>query len=575
MEAYIQESIDKWLNSNIDAADKQSIKDMIATGNETELIDSFYKELEFGTGGLRGIMGLGSNRMNKYTIGVATQGLANYLKKEFKGEEISVAIAYDSRNNSAFFAQTTAAVFSANDIKVYLFESLRPTPELSFAIRELGCKSGVVLTASHNPKEYNGYKAYWDDGAQMIAPHDTNVIDEVRNVGSFDHVKFDEKPELIVKIGQDIDEKYLATLEALSLSPDAIKNQSDLAIVFSPIHGTGITLVPTILERLGFKNVNVVAEQAQPDGNFPTVVYPNPEEQEAMSIALKRAEELDADLVMATDPDADRVGIAVKNKEGKFELLNGNQTGSLLIYYLCIKWKENNKLNGKQFIVKTIVTTELIKDIATHFDIESYDTLTGFKFIAGLIKEFEGKKEFIGGGEESYGYLIGDKVRDKDAIASCAMIAEMAAWAKDNGKSVMDLLEDIYAQFGMYWESLSSLTKKGKSGAEEIQQMMSDARTNTPTQLGGSPVTTLLDYQLGEATDLKTGTKTKIDFPQSNVLQFLTEDGSKVSLRPSGTEPKIKFYFSVKSKGGITTGIDAQKQELTKKIDSIKKELGL
>ncbi|WP_099598469.1 phospho-sugar mutase [Reichenbachiella sp. 5M10] len=575
MEAYIQESIDKWLNGSIDQADKQTIENMISSGEETELIDSFYKELEFGTGGLRGIMGLGSNRMNKYTIGVATQGLANYLKKEFSGEDISVAIAHDSRNNSDFFAQTTASVFSANGIKVYLFESLRPTPELSFAIRELGCKSGVVLTASHNPKEYNGYKAYWEDGAQMIAPHDTNVIDEVRKIKGFDEVNFQENPALIETIGQEIDNKYLDMLEALSLSPDAIRNQSDLSIVFSPIHGTGITLVPNILERLGFKNVTIVKEQAEPNGNFPTVVYPNPEEQEAMSIALSTAESIDADLVMATDPDADRVGIAVKNKQGKFELLNGNQTGSLLIYYLCTKWKENKKLNGKQFIVKTIVTTELIKDIATHFDIESYDTLTGFKFIAGLIREFEGKKEFIGGGEESYGYLIGDKVRDKDAIASCAMIAEMAAWAKDQGKSVMELLEEIYSEFGMYWESLSSLTKKGKSGAEEIQKMMSDARTNAPSQLGGSKVTTLLDYQSGEATDLTTGSKTTMNYPKSNVLQFLTEDGTKVSLRPSGTEPKIKFYFSVKSDAGSSDKIETQKEILNKKIAVIKTELGL
>ncbi|MBU2916148.1 phospho-sugar mutase [Reichenbachiella agariperforans] len=575
MEAYIQESIDKWLNSNIDETDKQAIKEMIASGNETELIDSFYKELEFGTGGLRGIMGLGSNRMNKYTIGVATQGLANYLKKEFSGQDISVAIAHDSRNNSSFFAQTTAGVFSANGIKVYLFDALRPTPELSFAIRELGCKSGVVLTASHNPKEYNGYKAYWDDGAQMIAPHDTNVIDEVRKITSFDAVKFDENPALIESIGKDLDNKYLEMLAGLSLSPDSIKNQSDLSIVFSPIHGTGITLVPSILEKLGFTNVNVVEEQAEPNGNFPTVVYPNPEEQEAMSMALQKAKNIDADLVMATDPDADRVGIAVKNHEGAFELLNGNQTGALLIYYLCTKWKENNKLDGDQFIVKTIVTTELIKDIATHFNIESHDTLTGFKFIAGLIKEFEGKKKFIGGGEESYGYLIGDSVRDKDAVASCAMLAEMAAWAKDNGKTVMQLLEEIYSQFGMYWESLSSLTKKGKAGAEEIQQMMTDARTNTPSSLGGSPVVSLLDYQSGEATDLQNGTKTKMDFPKSNVLQFVTEDGSKVSLRPSGTEPKIKFYFSVKSPAGSNATIASQKTELNQKINQIKSELGI
>lgn len=575
MEAYIQESIDKWLNGNIDQADKDNIQQMIDSEQTTELTDSFYKELEFGTGGLRGIMGIGSNRMNKYTIGMATQGLANYLKKEFAGTDISVAIAHDSRNNSPFFAKITAEIFSANDIKVYLFDSLRPTPELSFAIRELGCKSGVVLTASHNPKEYNGYKAYWEDGAQIIAPHDKNIIDEVRKITSFDDINFAAKAELIEAIGQDVDNKYLDMLSGLSLAPEAIKNQENMPIVFSPIHGTGITLVPKALERFGFKNVTVVEEQATPDGNFPTVVYPNPEEQEAMSIALKKAEEIDAELVMATDPDADRVGIAIKNKDGKFELLNGNQTGSLLIYYLCRKWKENNKLNGKQFVVKTVVTTELIKDIADHFGIKMYDTLTGFKFIAGLIREFEGQQEFIGGGEESYGYLIGDAVRDKDAVASCAMIAELAAWAKDNGQELHELLTEIYQQFGMYLESLTSITKKGKSGAEEIQDMMKNFRENAPTQLGGSAVVKLIDYQASTATNIGNGAVESIDFPKSNVLQFLTEDGTKVSLRPSGTEPKIKFYFSVKSKSGDDRELSVIKSELENKINNIKAELDI
>lgn len=575
MEAYIQESVDKWLSSSIDQSDKDAIKAMINSENETELVDSFYKELEFGTGGLRGIMGLGSNRMNKYTVGVATQGLANYLKKEFSGQDISVAIAHDSRNNSSFFAKTTAGIFSANGIKVFLFDELRPTPELSFAIRELGCKSGVVLTASHNPKEYNGYKAYWEDGAQMIAPHDTNVIEEVRAIKNFEDIKFESNDNLIVSIGKDIDEKYLQTLEKLSLSPEAIKNQSNLSIVFSPIHGTGITLVPKILERLGFKNLHILEEQSEPNGNFPTVVYPNPEEQEAMSMALDKAKSIDADLVMATDPDADRVGIAIKNRAGEFELLNGNQTGALLIYYLCTKWKENGKLDGRQYIVKTIVTTELIKDIASHFGIDSYDTLTGFKFIAGLIRKWEGKREFIGGGEESYGYLIGDSVRDKDAVASCAMIAEMAAWAKDNGKAVIDLLEDIYDTFGLYQESLMSLTKKGKSGADEIQQMMSDARNNAPSTLGGSKVITLIDYQSSESKNLIDGKSHVIDFPKSNVLQFVTEDGSKISLRPSGTEPKIKFYFSVKSGTNNNEDLAGQKLKLEQKIEQIKKELSL
>ena len=485
MEENIKTTIDTWLNSNIDEADKTALKELVASGNDTELVDSFYKDLEFGTGGLRGIMGLGSNRMNKYTVGSATQGLANYINLQFPKEQTSVAIAHDSRNNSDFFAQIVADILSANGIKVYLFDELRPTPELSFAIRELGCKSGIVVTASHNPKEYNGYKVYWEDGAQIIAPHDTKIIEEVRKITSFDQIKFGANKDLIQPIGKDIDDRYLVEMSKLSLSPDAIKNQSDLSIVFSPIHGTGITLVPKALEQFGFSNITVIEEQATPDGNFPTVVYPNPEEKEALTLALDKAKQISAELVMATDPDADRVGIAIRTETGDFELLNGNQTGALLIYYLCLKWKENGKLDGNQYVVKTVVTTELIKDIATHFGVESFDTLTGFKHIAGLIKELEGKKTFIGGGEESYGYLIGDFVRDKDAIASCALIAEMAAWAKDNGKSLGDLLEEIYSQFGMYQEDLVSLTKKGKSGAEEIQGMMHQFRNNTPKTLAG------------------------------------------------------------------------------------------
>jgi len=410
MEANIKTTIDTWLNSNIDEADKTALRELIASNNETELVDCFYKDLEFGTGGLRGIMGLGSNRMNKYTVGSATQGLANYINLQFPNEEASVAIAHDSRNNSDFFAQTVADILSANGIKVYLFEELRPTPELSFAIRELGCKSGIVVTASHNPKEYNGYKVYWEDGAQIIAPHDTKIIEEVRKISSFDQIKFAANPSLIQSIGKEIDDRYLDEMAKLSLSPDAIKNQSDLSIVFSPIHGTGITLVPRALEQFGFTNVTIIEEQATPDGNFPTVVYPNPEEKEALTLALDKAKQIGADLVLATDPDADRVGIAIKTETGDFELLNGNQTGALLIFYLCLKWKENNKLDGNQYVVKTVVTTELIKEIATHFGVECFDTLTGFKHIAGLIKELEDKKTFIGGGEESYGYLIGDFV---------------------------------------------------------------------------------------------------------------------------------------------------------------------
>jgi phosphoglucomutase len=575
MEKQIQNTIDLWLNSNIDQADKDIINDLVKKGEEKELTDAFYKDLEFGTGGMRGVMGIGSNRMNKYTVGTATQGLANYLNSQFKNQEVSIAIAHDSRNNSDFFTKIVGDIFSANGIKVYLFDSLRPTPELSFAIRTLGCKSGIVVTASHNPKEYNGYKVYWDDGAQIIAPHDANIINEVRKIKSFDEIKFEGNPSLIETIGKELDDKYLAAIKNLSLSPEAIKNQSDLSIVFSPIHGTGMTLVPPVLELFGFNNVHIIEEQATPDGNFPTVVYPNPEEKEALSLALKKAKEIDAELLMATDPDADRVGIAIKDGNNEWQLLNGNQTGALLIYYLCLKWKENGKLDGNQYIVKTVVTTELIRDIASNFEIDCYDTLTGFKHIAGLIRELEGKKTFIGGGEESYGYLIGDFVRDKDAIASCAMIAEMAAWAKDDGKSLNDILEEIYTQFGMYQEDLISLTKKGQSGAEEIQRMMLQFRTDTPTTLAGSMVKYLIDYQSSESKNLLTGATESINYPKSNVLQFITEDGSKISMRPSGTEPKIKFYMSVMSKLGTEQSFAEQRNKLNDKIKEIQQALNL
>ena len=451
----------QWLSSkNLDATARKEVEQMVQSSDQSQLVESFYRDLEFGTGGLRGIMGTGTNRINKYTVGMATQGLANYLKKTYPGEQIKVAIAHDSRNNSPFFAQTTADVFSANGFKVYFFEELRPTPSLSFAVRHLGCHSGVVITASHNPKEYNGYKAYWNDGAQMIAPHDKNTITEVNNIKGIDEVKFNADPSLIQKIGKEVDEPYLESIKAESLSPEIIKRQKNLKIVFSPIHGTGITLVPEILKRLGFENLTVVKEQATPDGNFPTVVYPNPEEAEAMNLALKKAKEIDADLVMATDPDADRVGIAVKNDKGEFQLLNGNQTGALLIYYLLEQWKNKGKLTGNQYVVKTIVTTDLIRRIAEGYKVKCYDTLTGFKFIAALIRELEGKETFIGGGEESYGYLIGDKVRDKDAIASCAFIAEMTAFAKDKGMSLFQMLNEMYLKFGYFKEHLISLTKK-------------------------------------------------------------------------------------------------------------------
>lgn len=542
---------------------------MMAATDKALLVECFYKDLEFGTGGLRGIMGTGSNRINKYTVGMATQGLANYLKKTYAGEQIKVAIAHDSRNNSPFFAKTAADVFSANGFKVYFFESLRPTPELSFAIRHLGCHSGVVITASHNPKEYNGYKAYWSDGAQMIAPHDKNTITEVNKISGIDEVKFTANEALIEKISKTVDEPYLNAIKAGSLSPEIIKRQKDLKIVFSPIHGTGITLVPEILKRLGFENVTVVEEQSNPDGNFPTVVYPNPEEAEAMSLALKKAREIDADLVMATDPDADRVGIAVKNDKGDFQLLNGNQTGALLVYYLLEQWKNRGKLDGRQFVVKTIVTTDLIAKIADSYKVKCYETLTGFKFIAALIKELEGKETFIGGGEESYGYLVGDAVRDKDAVASCAFIAEMTAFAKDKGLSLFQMLNEMYLKFGYYQEHLISLTKKGIKGQEEIKQMMDDLRSNPPKTINGSKLLKIADYTTLEERDFTTGKTSKLDYPKSDVMQFFTEDGSKISARPSGTEPKIKFYFSVCQPVTSDKELKAAASQMEKRIEGI------
>lgn len=567
----IQEKVDKWLNSAIDEQSKEEIKSL----NESELADSFYKDLEFGTGGLRGVMGIGSNRMNKYTVGMATQGLANYLKKSFPDEDVKVAIAHDSRNNSRFFAETTAAVFSANGIHVYLFEDLRPTPELSYAIRKLGCKSGVVLTASHNPKEYNGYKAYWDDGGQVVPPHDKNIIKEVQAIAGVEQVQFEQDDSKIEIVGRELDEAYLQEILHLTLSPEVIERQHTLKIVFSPIHGTGITLVPEVLKRKGFESVTVVEEQAIPDGNFPTVVYPNPEEKEAMSLALKKAEEIHADLVMATDPDSDRVGIAARNEQGEYEILNGNQAAALLIYYLLTKWKENGKLNGNQMIIKTIVTTDLLEKIADSFGVDCPSTLTGFKFIAAKIKELEGEMEFIGGGEESYGYMISDFVRDKDAIASCAMLAEMCAWAKDQGMTAFQLLAKIYTEYGFYLEDLVSLTKKGMQGAEEIQQMMAGFRSNPPQTFAGSKAVEVMDYQSSKSKNLITGAETDIDLPKSNVLQFVLEDGSKISARPSGTEPKIKFYISVNTALESVAQYDEIKGALLNKIQQIKTELGL
>ena len=564
-----------WLEGKYDEKTKQQVKNLIEN-DQNELIESFYKDLEFGTGGLRGIMGVGTNRMNKYSVGMATQGLANYLKKMFLDvEQIKVAIACDSRNNSEYFAQITAEVFSANNFKVFLFDDLRPTPELSFAVRYLKCQSGIVITASHNPKEYNGYKAYWDDGGQLISPHDKNVIDEVKKIKGIEEVKFEAKPENIEIIGEKIDKIYLEKIKELSLSPEIIKKHKDLKIVFTPIHGAGTSLVPESLKMYGFENVFEVEEQKIPDGNFPTVKSPNPEEPAALSLAIKKANEIDAALVMATDPDADRVGIAVKDNNQKFILLNGNQTASLLIYYLVKKWKENGKLTGNEFIIKTIVTSELLKDIALKGGVESFDVLTGFKFIADIIKQNEGIKIFIGGGEESYGYLVGDFVRDKDAVIACSIIAEIAAWAAENGKTLYETLIDIYLEFSFYKEKLLSVVRKGKSGSEEIQQMMIDYRNNPPTSINDSKVVVIKDYLLQKEIDLQTGDEKPIPLPKSNVLQFFLEDGSKISIRPSGTEPKIKFYFGVKASLEDRNKFEEINSILDSKIENIIQSLGL
>ena len=568
-----QATINQWLGGNYDEKTKAEIQSLVDQNATTELTDSFYKSLEFGTGGLRGIMGAGSNRINKYTIGTATQGLANYLNNKYPGEKISVAIAHDSRNNSDYFAGITADVFSANGIHVYFFEALRPTPELSFAVRHFNCKSGVMLTASHNPKEYNGYKAYGADGGQFTAPDDKLVIDEVNKIQSIDEVKFDRVDANVELIGEAVDKLYLDGITALSISPDAIKRQHDLKIVFSPIHGTGITLVPKALEQFGFTNVTVVEEQSKPDGNFPTVVYPNPEEKDALTLAMNKAKEIDADLVLATDPDADRVGIAVKDNNDEWVLLNGNQTGSLLINYIVSAWEEKGKLTGKEYVVSTIVTTSLIKAICDAKNVEYFNTLTGFKWIGQIITKLQGEKTFIAGGEESYGYLVGELVRDKDAVVSAAFISEMTAYYKDKGASLYNALLDMYVEYGLYKEDLVSLTKKGKTGAEEIKAMMEKFRNNPPVSLGGSKVSVLKDYELGQETDLATGKVTKLDYPASDVLQFITEDGSIVSARPSGTEPKIKFYCSVNAPLADKKDFEKVNGELGDKIKAVMADL--
>ena len=575
LEPSVLEKVNRWLNGNYDDVTKGQIRQLLNERANTELTDSFYRDLEFGTGGLRGIMGPGSNRINKYTIGSATQGLSNYLKNKYPGEEIKVAIAHDSRNNSDVFARVTAEVFAANGIHVYFFKELRPTPLLSFAIRQLGCRSGVMLTASHNPKEYNGYKAYGADGGQFTAPDDKMVMDEVSKIVDIDQVNFDAIPGNIEMIGEEMDELYLDKIAGLSVSPEAIHRQSDLKIVYSPIHGTGITLVPKALERFGFTNVTLVEEQVKPDGNFPTVVYPNPEEREALSLSLAKAREMDADLVLATDPDADRVGIAIKNNDGEFILLNGNQTGSLLINYMLTAWEQKGKLTGNEYIVSTIVTTNLIDEIARSKNVKCLNTLTGFKWIGAIMTELEGKETFIAGGEESYGYLVGDLVRDKDAVVSSAFIAEMTAFYKDQGSSLYDAMLEMYQEYGFYKEKLVSITKTGKSGAEEIKEMMERFRNNPPRSLGGSTVVSLKDYERRIETDPVRGTSKDLDYPKSDVLQFITEDGSIISARPSGTEPKIKFYCSVKGSLASKDEFHEADKQLDNKVKTIMDDLAV
>lgn len=573
MDNVIESKVSQWLNGQFDAETVSAIK-KLQQENPDELADAFYRNLEFGTGGLRGIMGVGTNRMNKYTVGMSTQGFANYLKQAFT-DEISIAIAHDSRNNSRFFAEVAANVMAANGIKVYLFESLRPTPELSFTIRHLKCKGGIVLTASHNPKEYNGYKAYWNDGAQLIPPHDKNVVREVEKITSVDEVKWSGGEANIHPIGAEVDEAYLQMLKGLSIQPDAIAAQKDLKIVYTPIHGTGITLVPETLKRFGFTNVHVVEEQATPNGNFPTVVYPNPEESEAMSIGLKKAKELDAAILLGTDPDSDRVGIAVKDLKGEWILLNGNQTAVLLFNYIVEGRRAKGLAGATDYLCKTVVTSDLIDVFAAKNNVKCYNVLTGFKWIAELIRTKEGKEHFICGGEESYGYMIGDNVRDKDAIASVALICEMAAVAAGQGHTLYQQLIEIYVKYGYYKESLISITKKGMKGADEIADMMKGYRENPPATIAGVPVVTTYDYQLQQVKNLKTGEVTPITLPKSNVLQFLLEDGSKISARPSGTEPKIKFYFSVNQKLENAAGFDAATQALDAKIQQIIQDMKL
>ena len=566
----------QWMTSDCyDAETQKAVKAMVENPDKTELIDSFYRTLEFGTGGLRGIMGAGTNRMNIYTVGAATQGLSNYLNKNFKDlEQISVVVGHDSRNNSRLFAETSANIFSANGIKVYLFDDMRPTPEMSFAIRHLGCQSGIILTASHNPKEYNGYKAYWDDGAQVLAPHDKGIIDEVNKV-SVEDIRFEGNPELIQIIGKEVDDVYLEKVHALSIDPACIQRQKDLKIVYTPLHGTGMMLIPQSLKLWGFENVHTVPEQMVKDGNFPTVKSPNPKNGEALSMALDLARQIDADIVMASDPDADRVGMACKNDKGEWILVDGNQTCMIFLYYIIMNRKAQGKMQGNEFIVKTIVTTELIKFIAEKNNIKMYDCYTGFKWIARQIRLDEGKLQYIGGGEESYGFLAEDFVRDKDAVSACSLLAEICAWAKDQGKTLYDVLMEIYLEYGLAVNHTINVVKPGKAGADEIKAMMENFRAHRPTELAGSPVVCTKDYGVLKAYDAQ-GAEQPLDFPEaSNVLQWYTEDGTKVSVRPSGTEPKIKFYIEVKSQMACAADYPAARAQAQEKIKAVAESLGL
>lgn len=574
MDQYIIERAEQWLHDNYDEETKKRIREMQANAPD-ELVEAFYKDLEFGTGGLRGIMGVGTNRMNKYTVGSATQGLANYLKKQFPNQRISVAVSFDSRNNSDYFAGITADVLSANDIDCYLFSELRPTPVLSYSVRHLHCQAGVMVTASHNPKEYNGYKVYWEDGGQLVPPHDNNVIAEVNKVKSLSDTHWTRKPEHVHIVDKSLDEDYLKAVHQLGLHPEAIKAQENLKIIYTPLHGTGITMVPKALTMFGFKNFSIVKEQAVCDGNFPTVKSPNPEEKSALTLAIAQAEAEHADLVLATDPDADRVGIAIRNDKDEMILLNGNTTGSLLIYYLLSQWKQLNKIQGTEFIIKTVVTTELIERIAKSYNVPCENVLTGFKYIADKIKSYEGIKTFIGGGEESYGYLAGDFVRDKDSIIACCLIAEMAAFYANQGKTLYQVIPEIYHKYGFFKEELLSITKQGKRGAEEISEMMVNFRQNPPTTINNCKVVMMKDFQASISHDFITGKDEVITLPKSNVLQFFLEDHSKISVRPSGTEPKIKFYFGVVGELKHIADYDQVDAQMSQKIQDIIQSMNL